>query len=403
METASTILATTNEISLKGGNRPWFERQLNANLQSALDGLPGVTIRRPSWRVLIGFSEPVRLDDVARRLGTVFGINSFMPVVHAGRTIEELYDVLGPLIETLTTGSFAVRCIRSDKRFPKTSPEIEREVGRWVQDHTGWKVDLGNPGLTIRLLVDDNGIYLWTRKINGPGGLPVGVSGRSLCLLSGGIDSPVAAYLMMKRGMRLDFVHFHSMPRTDPASIEKVHELVSVLSRFQGRSKTISIPLLEIQEQIVARCPAQYRVLLYRRFMLRISQRLARTQSCRALVTGESLGQVSSQTLENMAAVEAVASMPVFRPLLGFDKQEIIALARRMGTYDISILPHMDCCSFLMPDSPATRSEPDDLNRAEASLDVDPLVERAVERSEIVDSLDAAPWNRIPSPDEALV
>jgi thiamine biosynthesis protein ThiI len=403
MERVTKILATTNEISLKGGNRRWFERQLNANLKAALTGLPVVAIQRPAWRVMITFSTPVELGEVARRMTSVFGLNSFMPVVHAGHTLEELYHVLGDQLESLTTESFAVRCIRSDKRFPMTSPEIERQVGRFVQERTGWKVDLTRPGLTVRLLVDDKGLYLWTRRIPGSGGLPVGVSGRSLCLLSGGIDSPVAAYLMMKRGMRLHFVHFHSMPRTDPASVEKVHDLVAILNRFQGSAKTISVPLLEIQEQIVARCPAQFRVLLYRRFMLRISELFARRFRCCALITGEALGQVSSQTVENMAAVEAVTSLPVFRPLIGFDKQEIIAVARRVGSYETSILPHMDCCSFLLPDSPATRSEAVALDRAEQSIDVPALVDSAVERSEVIDAREAAPWSEMPTPEEALV
>jgi thiamine biosynthesis protein ThiI len=398
MDTVTQVLATTNEISLKGGNRPWFERKLIENLRSALSDLPVARVERPAWRVLITFVEPVDFTEVSRRLTTVFGLNSVMPVRHAGRTLQELEADVAPTLDDLDPASFAVRCIRSDKRYPMTSPEIERELGRFVQERTGWTVDLRNPELTIRVLVDEKGIYHWTRKVSGPGGLPVGVSGCAACLLSGGIDSPVAAYLMMKRGMRLDFVHFHSMPRTDPASVEKVHELVSVLNRFQGSARLATVPLLGVQEQVVAQCSPEYRVLLYRRFMLRLAERLAKQLRSQALVTGEALGQVSSQTVENLASVEAVTTLPVLRPLIGFDKQEIITLARQIGTYEISIQPHMDCCSFLMPSNPATRSNAADLSDAEASLDVSTLVEETVNASEILHLREAVAWEEMPVP-----
>ena len=226
----------------------------------------------------------------------------------------------------------------------------------------------------------------------------MGVSGRAACLLSGGIDSPVGAYMMMKRGMRLDFVHFHSVPRTDPASLEKVHDLVRVLNRYQGNARLAMVPLLDIQEQIAARCPASLRVLLYRRFMLALAERTARRFKARALVTGESLGQVASQTIENMAAVEAVTSLPVLRPLIGLDKQQIINIAKRAGTYELSILPHFDCCSFLMPENPATKSYADELDSAEAALDVTTLVTEALDRAEVHRVADAVAWDEIPIP-----
>ena len=230
----------------------------------------------------------------------------------------------------------------------------------------------------------------------------MGVSGRGCCLLSGGIDSPVAAYMMMKRGMRLDFVHFHSVPRTDPASLEKVHDLVRVLNRYQGRARLTMIPLLDIQEQIAARCPAPLRVLLYRRFMFGLTERVAGRFRARALVTGESLGQVASQTIENMAAVEAVTSLPVLRPLIGLDKQQIINIARSAGTFELSILPHFDCCSFLMPENPATKSTADELHAAESVLDVNTLVAEALNRTETYRIDESAAWEEIPIPVEAL-
>jgi thiamine biosynthesis protein ThiI len=248
------------------------------------------------------------------------------------------------------------------------------------------------------VLVDEKGLFTWTRRIPGPGGLPVGVGGRASCLISGGIDSPVAAYLMMKRGMRLDFVHFHSVPRTDPASLEKVEDLVRILIRYQGPTRLAMAPLLPIQEEIAARCPADLRVVLYRRFMIRLAEAIGRRLKSDALVTGESLGQVASQTIQNLRAVESVATLPVLRPLIGLDKPEIITLARRLGSYETSILPHFDCCSFLLPDKPATRSTTAELDRAEAELDVEGLVARALDATEIRRIEEPVPWDEIPLP-----
>jgi len=398
MDNVTRVIATTGEISLKSGNRRWFERKLNANIRRALADLPVAAVERPAWRVLISLREPVPFTEVARRLGTVFGLHTIMPVEHMGTTMDELRSALGPRLESLHADSFAVRCNRSDKGYPLTSIEIEREVGTFVQECTSWPVDLSNPHLTLRLLLDLNGFWLWHRSVPGPGGLPVGAGGRGLCLLSGGIDSPVAAYLMMKRAMRLDFAHFHSMPRTDPASVEKAVDLVQVLNRYQPSARLARIPLLPIQEEVVARCDPELRVLLYRRFMLRIAGALARSFRSSVLVTGESLGQVASQTVENLAAIEAAISVPVLRPLVALDKQEIIALAHRVGTYDLSIRPHSDCCSFLMPDHPATRSTDHELTAAEASLDVDRLVHDALGETEVARIKHAVDWEEIPAP-----
>jgi thiamine biosynthesis protein ThiI len=402
MERVTQVLATTNEISLKGGNRKWFERTLTDNVRRAVEDLPVAAVTRPAWRVLVSFSEPVEFTEAARRLHTVFGLGAIMAVEHAGFTMADLETALEPRLEGLAPATFAVRCLRSDKSYPMTSPEIERAVGTFVQEKTGWPVRLAEPDLTIHILVDENGLFTWTRRVPGPGGLPVGVSGRASCLLSGGIDSPVAAYMMLKRGMRLDFVHFHSVPRTDPASLEKVHDLVRVLNRYQANARLAMVPLLDIQEQIAARCPAPLRVLLYRRFMLGLAGRIARRFKARAMVTGESLGQVASQTIENLAAVEAVASMPVLRPLIGLDKQQIIDIARGAGTFELSILPHFDCCSFMVPENPATKSHADELDAAEALLDVTALVTDALDRTEVHRISESAAWEEIPVPREAL-
>ncbi len=396
--TLSRILATTSEISLKGGNRRWFERTLTDNVRKALSDLPVESVTRPAWRVLIAFKESVPFAEAARRLATVFGIGGIRAVEHAGHTIEDLEAHLGPRLESMAPESFAVRCQRSEKRFPMTSPEIERSVGGFVHERTKWPVNLSNPDLTIHILVDEKGLFTWTHQVPGPGGLPVGVGGRATCLISGGIDSPVAAYLLMKRGMRLDFVHFHSVPRTDPASLEKVEDLIRILIRYQGPARLAMVPLLPIQEEIAARCPAELRVLLYRRFMLRLAEEAARRLRSDALITGESLGQVASQTIQNLRAVESVAAMPILRPLIGLDKPEIIAIARRMGTYETSIIPHFDCCSFLLPDRPATKSTAAELDEAEKALDVQTLVSVALEATDVRPIDEPVDWGEIPLP-----
>jgi len=398
MRHVTRVLATTHEVSLKGGNRRWFEGKLTTHARRALADLPVQRLSRPAWRLLVSFSEPVPFVEAARRLGTVFGLHSIIPVEHAGMDLAEATATLAPHLENLAPESFAVRCQRSEKRFPMTSVEIEREVGAFVVERTGWKVKLKKPALTIHLLVDEAGIWLWFDAVPGPGGLPIGTGGRGACLLSGGIDSPVAAYLLMKRGMKLNFVHFHSVPRTDPASLEKARDLAAVLARYQGRCRLAMVPLLPIQEQIVAQCPAELRVLLYRRFMFRLADRVGLRLKAHALITGESLGQVASQTIENMGAVQAVTRAPVLRPLIGLDKQQIISIARRIGTYEISIEPHFDCCSFLLPDSPATRSADGELGDAESALDVDELVRQALETTEIESITEPAPWDEIPPP-----
>jgi thiamine biosynthesis protein ThiI len=398
METVTRVLATTSEISLKGGNRMWFERKLTNNVKKALSDLPVLRVSRPAWRVLIDLSEPVAFAEVARRLGTVFGLGAIMAVEHGGATLESLQALLEERLPDLHADSFAVRCARSDKRFPLKSPEIESSIGAFVQAATGWPVNLTSPDLTLHVLVDDGGLFVWTRRVPGPGGLPVGVGGRATCMISGGIDSPVAAWLMMKRGMRLDFVHFHSVPRTDPASLEKVVDLVKILVRYQGPARLAMVPLLRIQEQIAANCPAELRVLLYRRFMLRLAEKASSRFRSDAIITGESLGQVASQTIQNLRAVEAVASMPVLRPLISLDKPEIIDRARRIGTYETSIRPHFDCCSFLLPDNPATRSTAAELEDGEAALDVSTLVQEALDGTEIRNIDAPVPWTAIPSP-----
>jgi thiamine biosynthesis protein ThiI len=364
------VIATVHEVALKGGNRGWFERALLTNVRAALRGLPVAEVSIPA-RVVIRFSEPVEWAEVLPRLSTVFGVNGIIPVERTGTTYEQLERFVGGYTGELGGKTFAVRCKRSDKRFPMTSEEVNRRLGAFVAERTGMTVDLEEPDVTLHVLVQSDGVYLFLRRFPGPGGLPAGTSGRVLVLLSGGIDSPAAAYLAMKRGTRAHYVHFHSAPYTSQASVSKVERLVQVLTRHQGASRLAVVPFGDCQREIVALCPERLRVVLYRRMMLRTAERIARRWRCEALVTGESLNQVASQTLENLAAIDRVAHMPVLRPLVGMDKQEIIAVAERADTYELSLLPHQDCCSFLQPQHPATRTTAAACDEAEAALDTE--------------------------------
>ncbi len=393
MERIDHVVATYHEVALKGGNRGWFERVLLRNMRAALDGLPVADITVPA-RIVVRFAEPVPWTEVYARLSTVFGLNNIIPVSRVGTSYEELEGFIAAHLEELAGTSFAVRCQRSDKRFPLTSEEVCRRLGAFVKAATGLAVDLERPDVTIHVLLQNDGIYTFRRRHPGPGGLPMGTSGRALVLLSGGIDSPAAAYLTMKRGVMAQFVHFHSAPYTSDASIRKVEAIVRLLARFQGGARLFLVPFAECQRAIVVSCPEALRVILYRRMMLRVAARIARRTRCLALVTGESLNQVASQTLENMAAIDRVAHLPVLRPLVGLDKEEIVRIAEQVGTFELSIQPHQDCCSFLQPRHPATRTTPSRCEQAEEALDVEGWARRLQHAAE-ERQLEAAPWGTV--------
>ena len=395
MELLSHVVATYHEVALKGGNRGFFERALLRNVRTALKGLPVAEVSLPA-RVVVRFSEPVAWNDVRARLSTVFGLNGLIPVTLVGTTYADLERWVDEHADQLAGTSFAVRCKRSDKRFPMTSMEVDRTLGARINVLTGMPVDLTAPDVELHVLLQNDGIYVYRHRVPGPGGLPVGTSGRVLVLLSGGIDSPVAAYLAMKRGTKAHYVHFHSAPYTTDASVRKVEEIARILNRHQGPSRLFVVPFGDCQREIVALAPEKLRVVLYRRAMLRVAERIARRTRCQAIVTGESLNQVASQTLENMAAIDRVAHLPVLRPVVGLDKQEIIAIAERVGTYELSILPHQDCCSFLQPQHPATRTTHRACEAAEAALDVDGWARRLQHEAETRAIL-PLPWADAPS------
>jgi thiamine biosynthesis protein ThiI len=376
------VVVRYHEIALKGGNRQRFVQRLISNLRDATTGLGVRATQSLPGRVVMRLADDADVTAACERVARTFGVANYSVGVEVGADLEAIQRAVLACAAAEPFVTFRIRTRRADKSFPMTSPELSAELGAAVLERVGGRVDLDAAELTIDVEVLPRGAYVSSGKRPGPGGLPVTISGRVTLLMSGGIDSPVAAYRMMQRGCRVDFVHFSGTPYTSRASVEKAHDLVAHLTRYQLRSDLWVVPFGEIQSEIVARVPRTHRVVLYRRMMLRIAEALARPSGTDVLVTGESLGQVSSQTLENMQTIAAAASGLVLRPLVGMDKSEIIAQAERIGTFATSILPDQDCCSLFTPPHPTTRATLAEVAAAERELDVAALVARGVEAAE---------------------
>ena len=374
----TSIVVHYQELALKGKNRPWFIGRLVRNLKRALADLDVVDVRVLMGRIEVKLGPDANRDQAGERIRRTFGIANFS---YARRTPLDLEVIARAILDDLadrTCRSFRVSVRRADKRFPMTSPQVEREVGGRIKAARGWTVDLDDAELTVHLELLTNEAFYFFGKERGPGGLPTGTAGRVTCLLSGGIDSPVAAHRMMKRGCAVSFVHFHSYPILSRASIEKARELVQLLTTWQQRSRLYLVAFGDIQQQVVLVVPGPMRVIVYRRLMLRIAEKIATSRGAKALITGEVVGQVASQTLENLQVIGSVATLPVFRPLIGMDKEEIMAEAQRIGSYPISIVPDQDCCTLFTPRNPLTRGRLANVEAAERALPIDELVESAV-------------------------
>ncbi len=370
------------EVGLKGKNRIFFEKRLTNNIKIALRGTGYTEVKRLHDRILVRLEKDANVPEIKKRLQQVMGIAYFELACATESDITAIKETALQQIQGRTYESLKVETRRTDKTFPLTSPQISSEVGGYLIEKTGTRADMHNPDLICWIKITQKNAYISTEKIPGIGGLPVGVSGKVLVMLSGGIDSPVAAWQMIKRGAKAVFIHFYSYPYTDKASLEKVIELAQILAVSNYRSTVYLIPFAELQQIIVSGTPAPYRVLLYRRMMTRIAQRVATMVDAEALVTGESLAQVASQTLTNLRTIEAIADIPILRPLIGEDKAEIIEKAQRIGTFDVSTRPHQDCCSLFVPKHPATRASLIELEDAESTLDIDALVEDALNNLE---------------------
>jgi tRNA uracil 4-sulfurtransferase len=376
-----SVLIRYHEIALKKGNRPYFTELLKRNLIAAVKDLGVKEIRSLPARLLVTFSNTIDQQTAVTRIRSVFGVANFSLVERTPREMDRIERRILECLDGMSFSSFRIETQRGDKSFPLISPEINRQLGARVKERSGARVDLTNPELTITVEILPKDAFFGFDKISGAGGLPVGASGRVVSLISGGIDSPVAAYRMMQRGCRLIFVHFHGAPYLDKTSQEKVRMLVSTLTRHQYLSRLHLVPFGEIQRQIVAAVGRPLRVVLYRRMMLRIAEVLARAEKAKALVTGESLAQVASQTLENMAVIQQASTLPILRPLVGMDKQEIIDQARRIGTFDTSSIPDQDCCQLFVPKHPATKACLSEVEADESKFDVNELVRYGVENA----------------------
>ena len=379
----TVLLVHYHEIALKARNRPFFVNQLVRNLKRATADFPVRRIQKLPGRVLLELAGENAAQEVAERVRRVFGVANCCSALRCDLDLEALKNTAAKALAGRPFQTFRVTARRAYKTFPLTSPQLNEILGTFVLERFPARVDLKNPELTLFVDILPKEAFIYLEKVRGPGGLPVGVAGRVIALLSGGIDSPVAAYRMMRRGCQVSFVHFHGAPFLDRRTQEKAREIVKLLTRYQYTSRLYLVPFGEAQQEVVVNTPAPYRVLLYRRLMARIAEHLASLEGAKALVTGESLGQVASQTLENLTVIEEAVKLPLFRPLIGMDKEEITEQAKEIGTYEISIQRDQDCCTLFVPRHPATRATMDDIGRAEMTLDLDRLVKAGAERTDL--------------------
>jgi thiamine biosynthesis protein ThiI len=377
------ILAHYHELALKGRNRPFLVDRLVRNLRHGLQGLSVLQVESLAGRIRLSVEDLSQWPNIKCRLSETFGLANFAPAVCISSEIASMSAAVCESVEALSFHTFRITAKRADKSYPLTSTEVNRIVGAAVVERTGAHVNLRNPELNIFIEILGPKAYYHYERFAGAGGLPVGMSGKVACLLSGGIDSPVAAYRMMKRGCRVLFIHFHGHPFVSRASADKAEELARHLTRHQYYSRLYLIPFGELQRMIVLSAPAPLRVVLYRRLMVKIAEELACASKCWALVTGDSLGQVASQTAGNLSVVDEAATLPFLRPLIGMDKIEITQQAQAIGSYETSIEPDQDCCRLFMPSNPSTQAHLEQVRRAESTLDIHSMVKQALEKVEL--------------------
>lgn len=385
--TEKILIVRCGEVALKGMNKPYFERVLVERIRKNLANVKGAKITRKEGLIFVRVPTDSNMDEVTREVSKVFGVSSVSPAVEAASDIDaignEAVKVMNNLIEERGIRTFKVEAKRADKSFPFKSPDIARRIGASIlKGCKVLKVDVHNPDCRIFVDLRADRTYIYEDKIHGLGGLPLGTNGKGMVLLSGGIDSPVAAWMMAKRGMLIDAVHFHSYPYTSPRAQQKVEELAEIVSSYCGRINMTVINLLPIQEAIVTNCPEDETTILVRRFMMRIAEKIAEKKRDMMLITGENLGQVASQTAEALVVTDQSVSMPVMRPLIGMDKVDIMDLAKEIGTYEKSIEPYEDCCTVFLPKHPVTKPRLEKILKSEEKLDVESLVDAAVASAE---------------------
>ncbi|MDY2991836.1 tRNA uracil 4-sulfurtransferase ThiI [Hornefia butyriciproducens] len=389
MNEKNIFIVRCGEVALKGMNKPYFEKTLAERIRRNLKDYDGVEVKRHEGLIFVRSPKELNSEEIIRQVSRVFGVSSISPAVEAPSDLDAIgetaVEFMKQQIRERGIRTFKVEAKRADKTFPVKSPEIARIIGASVLVGCKvLKVDVHEPDCKLFVDLRRDRTYLYDEKIQGFGGLPLGTNGKGLVLLSGGIDSPVAAWMMAKRGMVIEALHFHSYPYTSPRAQQKVEELAGIVASYCGRMKIHVINLLPIQEQIVQNCPEEETTILVRRFMMRIGERIARRSGCMMLITGENLGQVASQTAEALVVTDACVQMPVMRPLIAMDKVDIMDKAMEIGTYEKSIEPYEDCCTVFLPKHPTTKPRLAQIEASEALLDVEGLVNAAVKSEEIV-------------------
>ncbi|HHX13699.1 MAG TPA: tRNA 4-thiouridine(8) synthase ThiI [Clostridiales bacterium] len=382
-QTAKTFLIRYGEVALKGQNKPYFEKMLMDRIRKLLkDDFPGAALTREDGLLVARLESEIDSEKFIARVSRAFGVESVSPAIETAVDMDEIgraaVAYMREQIQKRSIKSFKVEVKRSNKAFPLQSPEIARQIGaRLLIELKVLRVDVHDPECRLFIHVRRDRAFIYDEKIKGFGGLPIGTNGKGLVLLSGGIDSPVAAFQMAKRGMRIEALHFHSYPYTSRQAYEKVRELAEQLTLFCGPIRLHSINLLSIQEAIVQNCPEDETIILIRRFMMKLAERIAQAKKCQTLITGENLGQVASQTIEALTVTDQAVSMLVLRPLIGLDKSDIIDIANRIGTFETSILPHEDCCTVFLPKHPKTKPRLEDILRSESRIPAEELIEAA--------------------------
>ncbi len=385
------IIIHYDEITLKGKNRPFFERALMRNIEEMLEGIKRGKIYKELGKFIIDINEQTETREIKEILKNIPGISNFTLAVSCEKDIKKIKEKTVEFVKSLQSlpvrqaGSaerlrrgevlktFKIEARRGDKKFGLKSPEINCKVGEYVLENTELKVDVHNPDLEIVVDVGSKNCFIYAERVKGIGGLPTGTAGKLVSLISGGIDSPVASFMMMRRGARIVFVHFKNKTVSSGAGDEKIKKLVETLSRFQGSSRLYVVPFEEFQKEIIAKIPSKNRMIIYRRIMFKLSEIIARKENAKGLVTGDSLSQVASQTIDNINAIYKVANLPIFPPLIGINKQETIDLAKRIDTYETSIIPYQDCCSFLIAKHPETRAKLNEIIKQEKNLEIDKI------------------------------
>ena len=384
------FIVRCGEVALKGMNKPYFERMLLDRIKKLLKKFDGVKAYRHEGLIYVRADKSLDKQAIIKEISKVFGVASISPAVECESNMEAIgkaaVEYMLEAIEERGIKTFKVEAKRADKNFPVKSPDIGRQVGAAVlKGCKVLKVDVHDPDCRLFVDVRHDLTYIYQDKIPGYGGLPLGTNGKGMTLLSGGIDSPVATWMMAKRGMLIEAVHFHSYPYTSQRAQEKVEELASLVATYCGRFKMHVINLLPIQEQIVQNCPEEETTILVRRFMMRIAENLAANNGCNMLITGENLGQVASQTAEALVVTDAAVKMPVMRPLIGLDKVDIMDIAQEIGTYEKSIEPYEDCCTVFLPKHPTTKPKLEKILMSESKLDAETLIDNAIESEEIIE------------------